>query len=218
MRQLFLLGDSTCAEKEADKRPETGWGMVMQPLLGTSFTVVNLALNGRSTKSFLQEGVFDRCLRALHADDVVMIQFGHNDSKEDEERHTDPWTTYQGNLAFMAEQVRQKGACPILLTPICRRRFADDGVLVQTHGDYPSAMIALAKGRGYAVFDLTQETFQILTHLGAEASKQLFLHLKPLEHPNYPEGVADDTHLNEVGARVVARRVLRFLSQHTPRE
>ncbi|NBK22410.1 MAG: rhamnogalacturonan acetylesterase [Spirochaetia bacterium] len=218
MRQLFLLGDSTCAEKEADKRPETGWGMVMQPLLGTSFTVVNLALNGRSTKSFLQEGVFDRCLRALHADDVVMIQFGHNDSKEDEERHTDPWTTYQGNLAFMAEQVRQKGACPILLTPICRRRFDDDGVLVQTHGDYPSAMIALAKGRGYAVFDLTQETFQILTHLGAEASKQLFLHLKPLEHPNYPEGVADDTHLNEVGARVVARRVLRFLSQHTPRE
>jgi lysophospholipase L1-like esterase len=190
----------------------------MQPLLGTSFTVVNLALNGRSTKSFLQEGVFDRCLRALHADDVVMIQFGHNDSKEDEERHTDPWTTYQGNLAFMAEQVRQKGACPILLTPICRRRFDDDGVLVQTHGDYPSAMIALAKGRGYAVFDLTQETFQILTHLGAEASKQLFLHLKPLEHPNYPEGVADDTHLNEVGARVVARRVLRFLSQHTPRE
>ncbi|MEA4859181.1 Rhamnogalacturonan acetylesterase RhgT [bioreactor metagenome] len=218
MRQLFLLGDSTCAEKEADKRPETGWGMGMQALVGTSFTVVNLALNGRSTKSFIQEGVFEKCLRALNADDVVMIQFGHNDSKEDEERHTDPWTTYQGNLAFMAEQVRQKGAYPILLTPICRRRFSVDGVLVQTHGDYPSAMRALAKGRGYAVFDLTQETFQILTHLGAEASKQLFLHLKPLEHPNYPEGVADDTHLNEVGARVVARRVFRFLSQHSPRE
>lgn len=216
MRQLFLLGDSTCAEKEADKRPETGWGMDMQALVGTSFTVVNLALNGRSTKSFIQEGVFEKCLEALKADDVVIIQFGHNDSKEDEERHTDPWTTYQGNLAFMAEQVRQKGAIPIFLTPICRRHFDDDGLLVQTHGDYPSAMIALAKGRGYAVFDLTQETFQILTHLGAEASKRLFLHLKPLEHPNYPEGVADDTHLNETGARVVARRVFRFLSHYNP--
>jgi len=207
MRQLFLLGDSTCAEKEADKRPETGWGMMMQELVGPSFSVVNLALNGRSTKSFLQEGVFGKCHKALKAGDVVMIQFGHNDSKEDDQRHTDPWTTYQGNLAFMAEQVRQKGAYPILLTPICRRRFTEEGVLVQTHGDYPSAMIALAKGRGYPLLDLTKETFLLLSHLGAQASKRLFLHLAPAEHPNYPEGTADDTHLNELGAAVIAKKV-----------
>lgn len=207
MRQLFLLGDSTCAEKEADKRPETGWGMMMQELVGPTFTVVNLALNGRSTKSFLQEGVFGKCHKALKAGDVVMIQFGHNDSKEDDQRHTDPWTTYQGNLAFMAEQVRQKGAYPILLTPICRRRFTEEGVLVQTHGDYPSAMIALAKGRGYPLLDLTKETFLLLSHLGDQASKRLFLHLAPAEHPNYPEGAADDTHLNELGAAVVAKKV-----------
>lgn len=207
MRQLFLLGDSTCAEKEADKRPETGWGMMIQELVGPTFTVVNLALNGRSTKSFLQEGVFGKCHKALKAGDVVMIQFGHNDSKEDDQRHTDPWTTYQGNLAFMAEQVRQKGAYPILLTPICRRRFTEEGVLVQTHGDYPSAMIALAKGRGYPLLDLTKETFLLLSHLGDQASKRLFLHLAPAEHPNYPEGAVDDTHLNELGAAVVAKKV-----------
>ncbi len=207
MRQLFLLGDSTCAEKEADKRPETGWGMMMQDLVGPSFTVVNLALNGRSTKSFLQEGVFEKCQQALNADDVVMIQFGHNDSKEDEERHTDPWTTYQGNLAYMAEQVIQKKAFPILLTPLCRRRFDDEGRLVQTHGEYPSAMIALAKGRGYPLLDLTKETQCLLTEQGVQGSKRLFLHLQPLEHSNYPNGVADDTHLNEWGAYVVAKRV-----------
>lgn len=136
-----------------------------------------------------------------------MIQFGHNDSKEDDQRHTDPWTTYQGNLAFMAEQVRQKGAYPILLTPICRRRFTEEGVLVQTHGDYPSAMIALAKGRGYPLLDLTKETFQLFSQLGDQASKRLFLHLAPAEHPNYPEGAADDTHLNELGAAVIAKKV-----------
>ncbi|MFA6732613.1 MAG: rhamnogalacturonan acetylesterase, partial [Sphaerochaeta sp.] len=189
------------------KRPETGWGMMMQELVGPSFSVVNLALNGRSTKSFLQEGVFGKCHKALKAGDVVMIQFGHNDSKKDDQRHTDPWTTYQGNLAFMAEQVRQKGAYPILLTPICRRRFTEEGVLVQTHGDYPSAMIALAKGRGYPLLDLTKETFLLLSHLGDQASKRLFLHLAPAEHPNYPEGAADDTHLNELGAAVVAKKV-----------
>ncbi len=210
MRQLFLLGDSTCAEKEADKRPETGWGMMMQELVGPTFTVVNLALNGRSTKSFLQEGVFGKCHKALNAGDVVMIQFGHNDSKEDEQRHTDPWTTYQGNLAFMAEQVRQKGAYPILLTPLCRRRFTGEGVLVQTHGDYPSAMISLAKGRGYPLLDLTKETFLLLSQLGDQASKRLFLHLMPAEHPNYPEGATDDTHLNEKGAGVVAQKVIEL--------
>lgn len=108
MNRIFLLGDSTCADKSEDKHPETGWGMVLQQLVKKQWQVVNLAENGRSTKSFLEEGLFDRCLGQLSEGDWVFIQFGHNDSKDDEQRHTDPWTTYQGNLILMTDTVLEE--------------------------------------------------------------------------------------------------------------
>ncbi|ADY14485.1 rhamnogalacturonan acetylesterase [Sphaerochaeta globosa] len=211
MRQIFLLGDSTCAHKSDDKRPETGWGMALQPLVKKPWQILNLAQNGRSTKSFLDEGLFDCCLDQLTEGDWVFIQFGHNDSKEDEARHTDPWTTFQGNLLLMTDQVLARKAHPVLLTPICRRRFDERGNLVQTHGEYPMAILSLAESRGYAALDMTEKTFQLFNQLGPENSKMLFLHLKKGEHPNYPEGVADDTHLNEWGAQVIATLILSQL-------
>lgn len=211
MNRIFLLGDSTCADKSEDKRPETGWGMVLQQLVKKQWQVVNLAENGRSTKSFLEEGLFDRCLGQLSEGDWVFIQFGHNDSKDDEQRHTDPWTTYQGNLILMTDTVLEREAHPVLLTPICRRRFDELGNLVQTHGDYPKAMISLAKSRNYPVLDMTEKTYQLLAYLGPKESKKLFLHLEKQDHPNYPDGAADDTHLNEWGANVVANLTLAQL-------
>jgi lysophospholipase L1-like esterase len=211
MNRIFLLGDSTCADKSEDKHPETGWGMVLQQLVKKQWQVVNLAENGRSTKSFLEEGLFDRCLGQLSEGDWVFIQFGHNDSKDDEQRHTDPWTTYQGNLILMTDTVLEREAHPVLLTPICRRRFDEQGNLVQTHGDYPKAMISLAKSRNYPVLDMTKKTYQLLAYLGPKESKKLFLHLEKQEHPNYPDGAADDTHLNEWGANVVANLTLAQL-------
>ncbi|MEA4866486.1 MAG: rhamnogalacturonan acetylesterase [Sphaerochaeta sp.] len=204
MNRIFLLGDSTCADKSENKRPETGWGMVLQGLVKKPWQVINLAKNGCSTKSFLEEGLFDRCLEQLAAGDWVFIQFGHNDSKEDEERHTDPWTTYQGNLILMTDKVLKRNARPVLLTPICRRRFDEEGNLVQTHGEYPKAMISLAQSRNYTVLDMTDKTYQLFSYLGPKDSKKLFLHLHEGEHPNYPDGITDDTHLNEWGALVIA--------------
>jgi lysophospholipase L1-like esterase len=180
-------------------------------LVKKPWQVVNLAENGRSTKSFLEEGLFDRCLGQLSEGDWVFIQFGHNDSKDDEQRHTDPWTTYQGNLILMTDTVLEREAHPVLLTPICRRRFDEQGNLVQTHGDYPKAMISLAKSRNYPVLDMTEKTYQLLAYLGPKESKKLFLHLEKQEHPNYPDGAADDTHLNEWGANVVANLTLAQL-------
>jgi lysophospholipase L1-like esterase len=180
-------------------------------LVKKQWQVVNLAENGRSTKSFLEEGLFDRCLGQLSEGDWVFIQFGHNDSKDDEQRHTDPWTTYQGNLILMTDTVLEREAHPVLLTPICRRRFDEQGNLVQTHGDYPKAMISLAKSRNYPVLDMTEKTYQLLAYLGPKESKKLFLHLEKQDHPNYPDGAADDTHLNEWGANVVANLTLAQL-------
>ena len=209
---IYLLGDSTCAEKDPSVWPETGWGMALQAFVRPDWKVKNLALDGRSTKSFLEEGSFSRCLMSLKEGDYVFIQFGHNDSKEDE-RHTDPFSTFQGNLAFMAEQTISKRAYPILLTPICRRRFSKQGNLVQTHGEYPEAIRSLAQSRAYQWFDMTKATYNLLSRLGPHASKRLFLRVEPEEHPNYPEGVVDDTHLNEEGAKVVASLLVQLLRQ-----
>ncbi|MDC7229959.1 MAG: rhamnogalacturonan acetylesterase [Sphaerochaetaceae bacterium] len=216
MNTLFLLGDSTCAPKEDDKRPETGWGMYIESYIDSFWGVTNLALNGRSTKSFLEEGVFERCLGALESGDFVFIQFGHNDSKKDKERFTEPWSTFQGNLACMAESVLSKHSTPVFLTPIARRRFLPDGSLEYTHGEYPHAMISLCQARGYACIDMHKTTFSLLEQMGDEDSKELFLHLKAGEHPNYPEGVADDTHLNEKGARVVCSLIISLLKEKYP--
>lgn len=219
MNQIFLLGDSTCAHKSEDKRPETGWGMVLQPLVKRPWQVHNLAVNGRSTKSFLQEGLFDACQKQLKASDWVLIQFGHNDSKDDEERHTDPWTTYQGNLILMADLIQARKAHPVLLTPICRRRFDEGGNLVQTHGEYPKALLSLSESRGYDAVDMTQKTFELISRLGPQNSKKLFLHLDKGEHANYPMGAADDTHLSEWGAQVIANLLvcqLRSMSPQVP--
>ncbi len=213
MKSLFILGDSTAAHKDADKRPETGWGMMIADFLPDGWEVINLAKNGRSTKSFLQEGLFSLCIEQLKADDFVLIQFGHNDSKEDEPRHTEAYTTYLANLYDMAEAVLSKNAHVVLTTPICRRRFSGNGTLVQTHGEYPSAMMALAATRGYPLLDMTSRTFTLLSQLGSVDSKQLFLHLKSGEHPNYPEGIEDDTHLCEKGARRIAEMVFKGLKE-----
>lgn len=213
MNTVFLLGDSTCAPKEDDTRPETGWGMYFENYINSSWSVRNLAMNGRSTKSFLEEGVFDQCLAELEAGDFVFIQFGHNDSKEDNERYTEPWSTFQGNLACMAESVHSKSATPVFLTPIARRKFFSDGTLLQTHGEYPHAMLSLCQARGYACIDMNKTTFSLLEQMGREGSKELFLHLKAGEHPNYPEGISDDTHLNEKGARVVCSLIIALLKE-----
>ena len=207
---IFLLGDSTCAEKDPSVWPETGWGMALPAFVGPHWEVRNLALDGRSTKSFLEEGSFSRCHRELKENDYVFIQFGHNDNKEDE-RHTDPYSTFQENLVCMAQQVLAKHAHPLLVSPICRRRFSEDGNLVQTHGQYPDAMRSLAQRRGYLYIDMTLATYTLLSDLGPDGSKALFLHLMPGQHPNYPEGVADDTHLNEAGAKTIARLTLEQL-------
>lgn len=209
---MFLLGDSTCAPKDAGKRPETGWGMSFSRLVNEGWEVVNLARNGYSTKSFLDDGLFDLCLKDLAPGDWVLIQFGHNDSKPDGERHTEPWDGYVTNLGFMVEHVRSRQAHVVLLTPICRRLFKD-GHLVQTHGSYPEAMLSLRSKLNVPVLDLTSETFRLLSELGCEGSRRLFLQLKPGQSPNYPGGIEDNTHLNEWGAEVVARLVVSFLNK-----
>jgi lysophospholipase L1-like esterase len=192
--------------------PETGWGMPFVHFWDSSVTVVNRAKNGRSTKTFISEGLWSSITNEVAAGDFVIIQFGHNDeSVEKKERYATP-DTFKMNLTRFVLETRQKQATPILLTPVSRRKFDDLGKALETHEIYAALTRQVAAEQAVLMIDLDEKSRAMYQQLGLEQSKLLFLQLQPGEHPNYPDGKNDNTHFNELGARLVAQIVLKELN------
>jgi lysophospholipase L1-like esterase len=201
---VYLAGDSTAANKTDKARPETGWGeMLQQHFDPTKVKVDNRALNGRSTKSFVDEGHWQKLIDALKKGDFVFIEFGHNDEKKDKPAIYASPDNYKANMTRFIKEVRAKGATPVLLTPVSRRKF-EKGVLAKTHGEYPDAVKAVGKSEKVAVIDMESRSAAVLAKYGEEGSRKLFNQLKPGESPNYPTGVEDNTHFNPKGAEEMA--------------
>ncbi|MFH8446851.1 rhamnogalacturonan acetylesterase [Streptomyces sp. NPDC018026] len=202
-RTLYIAGDSTAAQKYADAAPETGWGMALPFFLRKELEVANHAVNGRSSKSFVDEGRLDAVLGAIRPGDFLLIQFAHNDEKdEDPARYTEPWTTYQDYLRRYVDGARARGARPVLATPVERRRFDAEGNAVPSHGEYPAAMRALARQEGVALLDVQTLSLALWQRLGVEGTKAYF---------NWTATEQDNTHFNPPGAIAVARLVAREL-------
>ncbi|WP_336322210.1 rhamnogalacturonan acetylesterase [Streptomyces lavendofoliae] len=205
---VWIAGDSTAARKYADAAPETGWGMALPFFLTPHLTVANHAMNGRSSKSFVDEGRLDTVLAGIRPGDLLLVQFGHNDQKAaDPARYTEPWTTYREHLLRYVAGARARGARPVLLTPVERRRFDARGDALPTHGEYPAAMRALAAEQGVPLVDVQAASLAEWDRLGPEPSKAYFTWLAPGESPNYPDGRQDSTHFRPRGAIEVARLV-----------
>jgi lysophospholipase L1-like esterase len=200
---IWLAGDSTMAQKQENKRPETGWGEALQPCFDSAqVRIANRAMNGRSTKSFVGEGRWKNIVDSLTPGDYVLIEFGHNDEKVTTPSGSPP-AEFGANLARFVDEVRAKKATPVLLTPVVRRRW-QDGKLVDTHGEYPGAVRTVAKEKSVAFVDMTELSARVLERYGPDSSTTLFLQLKPGVNPNYPAGVEDNTHFSPVGAREMA--------------
>jgi len=204
--QVFLIGDSTLANKAPGDAPETGWGMILQDYFESEkVTVQNHALNGRSTKSFINEGRWTKVLKDMKSGDWVFMQFGHNDSKDkDTSRYAAANTDYKKNLIRFINETRAKGGKPVVITPVMRRRFDEKGVFFDTHGDYPSAVKAVAKELNVPIIDLHATSREAITALGPEGSKALFIHLEGGFYTKFPKGIVDDTHSSRYGASVMA--------------
>lgn len=204
---LFLIGDSTMANKEnPDKNPEHGWGQVLNQFFTTGIEIQNHAMNGRSSKSFRTEGRWNTIEKQLKKGDFVIIQFGHNDQKvKDSTKFTNPYTQYRANLERYVKEARAKGAIPILMTSIVRRNFNENGVLVDTHKEYPLVVRLVADDLHVPFVDMQRLTEQLEVSYGPENSKKLHLHYKEGEEPYYPKGKDDDTHLSKQGADLVAQ-------------
>ena len=212
---LYLIGDSTMSnKKDPDKNPEHGWGQMLPELMTSEINIENHAVNGRSTRSFLAEGRWEKVKDQLKPGDYVFIQFGHNDQKvADPERYTNPFTAYRYNLVKFVQEARVKGAHPVIFSSIVRRNFNEHGVLVDTHGTYPMVARQVAKDLNVPFIDLQWLSEQLVTGYGLEGSQQLYLHLKPGEDPYEPEGVEDNTHLSKKGATLVASLALQEIAR-----
>jgi len=205
--KVWLIGDSTMANKELKAYPETGWGMPFTNFFDSTVVVDNRAKNGRSTGSFLQEGLWKPVIENLNEGDYVFIQFGHNDEVPTKKTYTTE-EQFTANLTRYVNETRAKQAIPVLITPVARRKFDDAGRIVSTHEAYSELVRKVAKQSNVPLIDLDRKSQALLQQLGVENSKFLYNHLQAGEHPNYPEGKIDDTHFNELGARRMAEIVL----------
>jgi len=208
---IFMIGDSTMANKTEDVYPETGWGQVLPLYFDTLTTIHNHAVNGRSSKSFIGEGRWDVVLDSLKQGDYLFIQFGHNDQKiKSPDRYTEPYGEYTENLKRYVNESRAKGAKPILFTSIVRRKFNEDGILEDTHTDYPPAMRKVAEELNVPLVDLQVMTAEMVESLGVEESKSVYLWDETVSE-KFPEGRKDDTHLRVEGAKKVAELAVKGL-------
>ncbi|MBQ6382204.1 MAG: rhamnogalacturonan acetylesterase [Clostridia bacterium] len=209
MNQIFIIGDSTVTDNTP---PFRGWGWALPDFVRDGVRVFNHAESGCSTRSFLAEGRFEPVEKDLSAGDLLFIQFGHNDEKDDE-RHTDPETTYRENLRRYCRAALEKGAQPVLLTPVSRRFFIGEGPsMLYTHGEYPRNVRIVAEEDGIPLCDLKADSRALYLSLGEEKTAELFVRLKPGENPDFPDGHDDKTHFNPFGARKICALVVREMS------
>ncbi|KMT65542.1 hypothetical protein XM47_08595 [Catenovulum maritimum] len=212
---LFLAGDSTMQDVDPERGPDFGWGQLLPIYLSdnSALKIENHAKGGRSTKTFLSEKRWQTILDKLKKDDWVLIQFGHNDaSYQKQERYTAP-VDYKANLIRFTQEVKAKGAHPVLITPVMRRYFDNQGKLKDAHGIYPSLVREAAVETNTPLIDLFKTSCALLLEYGPEKSAVLYMSVKPGEHPRYPEGKIDKTHFSKTGAIEVAKLVVTELQQ-----
>jgi len=212
---IFLAGDSTMADKRVSAYPETGWGMPFKSFFDATVTVINKAENGRSTKTFINDHLWQYIVDNLHVGDYVLIQFGHNDEVPTKVQHTTE-SEFKQNLILFIEQARAKNAIPILITPVTRRKFDSLNIVIDTHVRFGEIIRQTALENNVPLIDLDKESMALVQKFGPENSKLLFNYLDRGEHPNYPGGRVDDTHFSELGARKIAEIVLADLRKISP--
>lgn len=208
---IFMIGDSTMADKPTEDNPERGWGQIFPRFFDSTVIIENHAVNGRSTRSFLNEKRWEPIVSKLKPGDYVFIQFGHNDEKKEKvDRYTPP-EDYRKNLIKFVTETLEKKAQPVLCTPIVRRRFDKDGKFYDEHGVYPKIVREVAAEYNVPLIDMHKKSEQLVTKLGVENSKEIFLWIKPGVYKSLPDGKEDNTHFSEYGAMKMAELAVEGL-------
>ncbi len=207
-QRIVIAGDSTASWYPPERAPQAGWGQALPYFLGDGVRLDNRAVSGRSTKSYIDEGRWAALLDALQPDDIVLISFGHNDSRDDDpKRFAAPAGAYRQNLTAFIADVRAAGARPVIVSSVARRLW-EGPAMVETHGLYRENARLAAREMGADYIDLAQLSINYFEAIGREETKTDYLWLtRETANARFPEGVEDNTHFSELGACGVARIV-----------
>ena len=206
--KIIIVGDSTAADYGPGQYPQMGWGQVLKCRLDDGVVVVNTARGGRSSKSFIAEDLFAEMIKQIAPGDTVLIQFGHNDAAQGRpERYTDPDGAFRENLRAYVAVARAKSAVPVLITPVTQRRF-EGGRAAESFAPYAQAVRAVARETGAPLIDLAASSRSLVDRLGEERSSRYYMNLTAADAvARFPQGVTDNTHFSETGARAIAALV-----------
>ena len=202
MNKIFWAGDSTVQTNDYTTYPQTGIGQAFSIYVREKYSVCNYARNGRSTKSFIDEGRLEEIKEKIGEDDFLFIQFGHNDEKiQDPSRYTEPRSSFIDNLGIFIRAARDKGAYPVLITPLERRCFADEQHLGPgEHLEYVEGMKEAAARFGVPLVDLYSMSRQELERVGEERSRGWYMFFPEGYYSEHPGESRDNTHLRYDGA------------------
>ena len=205
---IWLIGDSTVATYPEARKPLAGWGQVLNEYCNPDVVVKNHAVSGTTTRSFVTRKYWEKVLPELEEGDFLFIQFGHNDHYREKGEHIVSTEDYKKNLIQYVEEAKGKGAIPILVTPMCRRIFGENGKIKKEFDDYPDTMKAAAKETSTPLIDLEEISFQEFGKLTQEQTKDYFLYLVPDKYEAFPKGKTDGVHFQKNGARHLASWVV----------
>lgn len=209
---IFLCGNSTVVDQPYE--PWASWGQMIPRWFGPEVAISNNAESGLTAGSFLGSYRLDKILTMMKKGDYVICEFGHNDQKE-KMAGAGAWYNFSYNLKVFIDKVRAKGGNIIFVTPTQRRRFDDatHSKILETHGDYPDAMRAVAKREGVPVIELHDMTRTFFEALGYENSKKALVHYPANTFPGQDKPLADNTHFNPYGAYEIAKMVVMGMKQ-----
>lgn len=215
MNKIFWAGDSTVQTNDYTTYPQTGIGQVFSLFIKEEYQVCNHAKNGRSTKSFMDEGRLQAIEEQIGAGDFLFIQFGHNDEKkEDPTRYTEPFSSFMDNLETYIKVAREHSAYPVLITPLERRCFRDEKHLgLGAHSDYVAAMKQTAEKCDVPLVDLYSMSRMELKKAGEKESRKWYMYFPEGSYQNRPAESKDNTHLRYEGAVNFASLIAKGLQE-----
>ncbi|REE05512.1 SGNH/GDSL hydrolase family protein [Marinoscillum furvescens] len=211
VRRIYLIGDSTVQNYPSSSYPMTGWGQVLGHFFDAEKVAIsNRAIGGRSSRTFHEQGRWESVKNELNVGDFVFIQFGHNDRSSNPDRHTDT-AQYKNYLEIYVKETRALGATPVLVSPMVMHSFQPDTLynrFREGRNDYRGAMLEVANKLQAPFIDLNLRSYEYVRSVGEQlAADYLFMKFPAGVYSNYPKGLNDGTHFQEMGALAMARLV-----------
>ena len=213
MKKIYYIGDSTAANYNINDYPQTGYAESIRFYKADDVVFINLARQGCSTKSFIDQKRFKPVADSIGEGDLLIVQFGHNDEKKNDPlRYTDKDKEFLENLQYFYDTaIKNKALCVFATSPT--RRIFENGKIKDTHLGYPQSMIEFCRKNNYICVDLNELTKAHYDKLGPEETKKFHIMYPAGLYKRFPDGISDTTHYNKCGADMVASFFLTELEK-----